>query len=813
MPNLAKARAEQISEDKRKQHFNNFKETQLHEPLKIVLSEMVKNASVYVTHGSAELGKDITIVATSQLGDEECSAVVVKCGKISGATTSDIDEIKSQVDMCFETKAKLPSTTQEYDVKKVIIAIFGTLSTNARTRLEAQILNKYKPHIMLWDIDKLTKLFTEYYPEFFIGGQAVKWLAEKIEELKNNDAHIGDSRYFLTPRLQKEDTHVEDYIAKKRSEKKNASNLSLLKKNFFGNSVNYTEFLDLVIKADKTVMYGDAGSGKSYVLKKIAIDMMQKAINNCINDGASRIQIPVYVKALELTNGTVKTAKELIESYEGELGIDVSVVLLDGIDEVSKTIAEQIVNDFEIHCAYKKIKLLVSSRKTNAHLTLKGFKEYSLLPLSERQIIDFVKNLNKEAKFLASLKDELSNLKTQIQLYPLSFWLLLDLAEQNREVPATITEIYTQYIDMALGSRDHSKGINVLFGYKIKKYFLSKLAYEKFFLGNSVKLSRSEFCSFTDEYIRNHKGEIGDKENFINELDRSGILKIDEYFVSFGHKSFLDYFIANYLSNDSVENKSEILIKNFFGWQWEDVVYFYFGIKTTIDQRTIDAIMSYTNHSDESVSIDKFFIGKLLQYAWHTDSDIKQNAIKAGLSFSDDIILEAKKLLKEQMPQLRIPKIFDTAALYKFFDFCYRSASLYEDMKSMYFNNASNLIEQNTSENSSAESELDLLVSSMFVLSYRRLLSQEEIADYITQIAKNADKIKNKQLSISLVGLFSVCVSKGIIDKAPQVKEIEEILEKSLKKLSKKYESIYLEAFSAQTPDDIRKKQLAEHQN
>jgi len=104
-----------------------------------------------------------------------------------------------------------------------------------------------------------------------------------------------------------------------------------------------------------------------------------------------------------------------------------------------------------------------------------------------------------------------------------------------------------------------------------------------------------------------------------------------------------------------------------------------------------------------------------------------------------------------------------------------------------------------------------LLISSMFVLSYRKLLSQDEIIDYISKIGENAEKIKNKQLSISLVGLFAMCLDKGLIKKDEKEKALEEILEKSLKKLSKKYESVYIEAFSAQTPDDLRRKQLADN--
>lgn len=137
--------------------------------------------------------------------------------------------------------------------------------------------------------------------------------------------------------------------------------------------------------------------------------------------------------------------------------------------------------------------------------------------------------------------------------------------------------------------------------------------------------------------------------------------------------------------------------------------------------------------------------------------------------------------------------------------------SLYEEMKSIYFDNAATLIIENISESCTRESELNLLISSMFVLSYRKLLPQDDIINYISQIGKNADTIKNKQLSISLVGLFSMCLNKGLINRGEKEKVLEEMLEKSLKKLSKKYESVYIEAFSAQTPDDLRKKQLADN--
>ena len=73
------------------------------------------------------------------------------------------------------------------------------------------------------------------------------------------------------------------------------------------------------------------------------------------------------------------------------------------------------------------------------------------------------------------MRESLEKIQAQILLVPLSLMLLVELVEEHREVPASVTELYDRFFDMALGREDREKGIEVLFDYHIKKKFLAEL--------------------------------------------------------------------------------------------------------------------------------------------------------------------------------------------------------------------------------------------------------------------------------------------------------------------------------------------------
>src|SRR5690606_15051264 len=129
--------------------------------------------------------------------------------------------------------------------------------------------------------------------------------------------------------------------------------------------------------------------------------------------------------------------------------------------------------------------------------------------------------------------------------------MLVSLAEESKEVPASLTELYEQYFDTVLGRYDGEKGIEVLFTYQVKSQFLAALAYKAYFLEGRTELPRGDFDTFVDTFGEEHQSSWGaeQRDRLVRELIRSGVLVVSKHRVMFRHKTYLDYFAARFLSS------------------------------------------------------------------------------------------------------------------------------------------------------------------------------------------------------------------------------------------------------------------------
>ncbi len=102
-------------------------------------------------------------------------------------------------------------------------------------------------------------------------------------------------------------------------------------------------------------------------------------------------------------------------------------------------------------------------------------------------------------------------------MVPLSLILLIDIVEEHKEVPASVTELYDRYNDSVLGREDKSKGIEVLFEYLIKKRFLSSLAFNEFIQKGAVEITKMAFNDFVNQYAKEYRMDEEELQRFISE--------------------------------------------------------------------------------------------------------------------------------------------------------------------------------------------------------------------------------------------------------------------------------------------------------
>ncbi len=97
---------------------------------------------VIFNHGNHEFGKDYILVTKNIFGEMEYYGVQAKAGNLSGAATSNINEITNQINMSFSIPYKLVDGKEIY-ISKMIIAISGIYTDNAKTIIQSSI-DRYK---------------------------------------------------------------------------------------------------------------------------------------------------------------------------------------------------------------------------------------------------------------------------------------------------------------------------------------------------------------------------------------------------------------------------------------------------------------------------------------------------------------------------------------------------------------------------------------------------------------------------------------------------------------------------------------------
>ena len=775
-----------------------FREVDFHKELQYLFENLYTTSTVYVTHGMFEYGKDLVILKKDEFGNIETTAVVVKMGKLSGKSLGQVSDIVNQVNDCFEMPTEIPDSPEKYKVNKVLVVIAGTISKQGRDRLVDRI-NKWEPNFTILNIDKLSDLFSKYYPQIFFGGRNVTYLEKKIQQLTSSDIIFegsGVSEYFIEPNLKKYRRDTLGLIVQNNTGKKDLNEV------LFGEKETYSNFLNYLVedKIRKVHLQGDSGAGKSVFVKKITIDLLKKAIDACsTGKETDEVLIPVYLRAIDLSGITYKDFEQIViaECTNEDIILKPMLIIVDGLDEISKCKADDIVEIVNTFSKSEKISILVSSRKSYGgnHILNRDFLRIELVPLELSQAIIMIKSLtmNKNQSLLSSLINGLEELQRKIPIYPLSLKMLVEIAETNREVPASITELYRKFLALALGEEDKSKSIKTIFAPQIKDFFLQDLAFELFYKEDKTKVSSEEFEQFIDSYKTKHKIISENLDEFILEIERTGILHINTI-ITFSHKTFLEYFIAKYLyrKREEIPKFEEILHKSYYRPLWNEVVYFYYGQKREITSKEINKLLDYENDEIGDINFSKFLIGRLLQFAWHTESPIKKEAISKGLSYIYKAREESQNVLAGEV-NVTLPKIMSDAVIYQFFDYSYNSLWLYAEIKDLLQDKIFEIEKKAIAGLKLDNDDLNnLYFSTLFAVTYARQLPAEYSDNFVKSLMNIEPYIVDKERYMLYLALFNSS-NKG--DKIDLLEGTGKALDKLYGQIVKKFPLLYEKLF------------------
>jgi len=697
--------AKAIPKQKRKEILMSFKETKFHSFLKELLQIMEPNYTIEITHGVRELGKDLVIVKKDKIGIDVIG-IIVKMGNIKAKTLGDVDEIKhhlkeamipcqkeltikeieSQIEQARTHPAEMKTIFEKLTVSKVIVILVGTFSRQAVERLTKE----KEGNVEIRDIDWLTDNFSEYYPQVFFEGKAMDFLQNKIQEMENKHwlskkRKINLSEYFVEPMIEKIGTNIKinnDDILKK-----------ILKSISKKQKVSFSKLKSLLNINKPILLVGEAGVGKSEALTKLAIDLMKKAINQSIKEKVKNINIPILISAKDIVE-----AKDIDSFINEYFCIDdnikerfkIEALMIDALDEITAIKSIEVIEKAKIYSEKMSCSLIITSRKIDIIKNAPGgFEKYEVLPFEYSQALQLFGKLVQDENKLKFLKNCLEKITFQIPKVPLSLILLIELVEENKEIPASITELYERFSDLMLGRWDSEKGIKIIFEYIIKRKFLSELAFKEFFKKDRVEICKEEYIEFSKDYFESYFGATDYNLNeFLKEIGRAGIININGK-IKYNHRSFLDFFVARYIydQRDEISNLNNMIVEIYFSELWGDVTFYYIGLKREISKDILEAILHFEER-DLSSLIDKFLLGKLLQAGWHSKTAIKYRGIEESIKFAPKIREGILKVINKE------PLIYSDLFIMLLSDLSLGSRLIYNEAKSIFYSLSKKLNEE-----------------------------------------------------------------------------------------------------------------------
>lgn len=335
--------------------------------------------------------------------------------------------------------------------------------------------------------------------------------------------------------------------------------------------------VSLIEKYKKILITDTAGMGKSTIMKKMFIDL--------IDNGLNLVGIPVYIELNKLNkeNTILDEIQEALSSLSKQFDNDLLlkfiqtggfIFFLDGFDEISISDKSEVTNDIQkfISKAGTNNYYILTSRSESSLSSFGDFQSFTIQPLAKEESFELLKKYdtgeNKELseKLIDLLKSGQYNSINEYLENPLLVSLLFTAYDYKRSIPFEKHRFYAEVFEAYFEKHDNTKPIR-------NRDKLSGLNYDGFdrvlrrigFLCLAkigVKFNRDTIINAiinAREFCENLKFSESD---FLEDLlSAVPLFCHDGNDYKWVHKSLLEYFAARYIAVDAKENQNTILSK------------------------------------------------------------------------------------------------------------------------------------------------------------------------------------------------------------------------------------------------------------
>lgn len=551
--------------------------------------------------GIGEKGKDCIFVDTDKLGQREIIAVQTKKGNLnlSSKVKASIIPAVAQLTTALETKIPLLETREKIRPNRVMLCVSGTINDNAKNHI---IDNISDGRIDFFDRDRLIPLIDDKYPELWydIDTDKLPYFKNLTESLAyiNENAGLAD---LISTDSKATIITDEKYVRLKIIEQTSST------KKYKGKVISIPkidEFPEeglLKRKGNLFLLLGEAGSGKSTVLKRLAYILASKSAEK-----SKIITLPILLRAVDICEKSQKLVdicQEETQKISGTANPSFSAddlvsgsiyIMIDALDEIGDPVKQRYVlkkiDDFIQE--YPACRVIITSRDYTYIRNLEElakYKELRLTSLNFKQAKGIIQRLAKKKSLPKELLQETVRRLQDVhglELNPLLVTVFVATSDYSRkDIPANITEIFKKFTEMMLGRWDSSKGLSQQYQFPLKDFLLEKLAYEMH-QRKVTQISEAETVSiFTQELEKRGKKEHDIKRLIHEIIDRSGLFRHVEDKIEFRHLLLQEFFAGRGIPSPDI---IPLIIKD--PW-WRRAIIFYFGEKPD-DVTTLEKILS-----------------------------------------------------------------------------------------------------------------------------------------------------------------------------------------------------------------------------
>ena len=536
--------------------------------------------------GPSEHGKDAIFAETSKLGLNSFTAVQTKKGNLNLASKASSNLVNAivQLKTALDSTLVIAASKQKVKPNIVILCSSGKINDAARQHIADEVRN---PNIQFLDVNDLIPRIDDLFPEIWLGieadilpyYQALERfvLGEPLSGVKSSEQDgvlIGaaDDRAFVTMNL---------YRTTVKTKKVHGKIIE---------TPTFEEFpLTSIInkKMRRILLLGDAGSGKSTGLMRIALESARRGLET-----DKHYTVPILLKATDISRQRPSSFVEYCDTTTRQLSNSSKScftaddleggrvhILIDGLDEVGNDSDRLFVIDLlvEFSNSYPKCQVMVTSRPyrfINETPNLKSFEEFRVSPISWRQAEKIVSTITEHKKVPREQSQEfLRRLETihGIELNPLLVTVFAATTDYTKQdIPANITELFKKFTELMLGRWDERKGFKLQHQANVKDFVLTKIAFHMHkSRQTSLSVHEAEQIARSELLTRGHEADV---DALLKEIfERSSLFRVVGEQIEFRHQLLQEFFAGRGI--ESPEFINTILVDD---W-WKRALVFYFG--------------------------------------------------------------------------------------------------------------------------------------------------------------------------------------------------------------------------------------------